>query len=1101
MSISDLKESAEKDKLIIVFGAGSSIALASKEYPAKNWKELVKSSLNYAETRGLIDGNQYNRQSPLLDSNDIDELLSVAEFSGRKLQSPKGINYSNWMRSEFSSMKPSDGAMANALRAIESRKIPIATLNYDTLIETTTGLQAIDFSATEQALAWARRDTTGVLHLHGIWTNPTGCVFGIRDYEKTISNDLRDLLQRSLTTLNRILFVGCGDTFTDPNFSNLIGWLKANALGAMPRHYALVRKSEYVEKLKDPFWHGFVDPLSYGDKYEDLPGYLLHMFPTQRSSAEPDRKLLISAGKSSHVIDAYKNFILRDCGEMTLEGVRADLDTAQRKFNLEKLYVPIDLRAIPPVFPKNDPKREEKLEKWKETNNSPQPFWKIFGKHRRFTLLALPGGGKTMLLKRLAVAYSSSARRIEGSDNLPELDVVPLVIKCREWKEHITKPIASIIKSMQDIVDDPGLDGLFSAVEPRLKSGEALLLIDGLDEIHNNADRLIFVDNLERFVEKYPDIRLIVTSREAGFDLVAPTLGRFCEKYRIAPLNEKAVQDLCSHWQGLMSPIPSEARLEAAEVTNQILGSPPLAKLAENPLLLTMLLVVKHGDGKLPPDRVRLYQRAVEILLDTWNIRGHSALNIREAVPQLSCLAFEMLRQGKQTATESEIVEMISDARERIPRIGRYAKDSPEEFLRRVELRSSLLLEGGYQNESGRLVPFYQFRHLTFQEYLAAEAIVNGYTISIEAGGDVVDTLGEDFLNDKWKEVVPMVAVLLRHRAKPLLSMLLDSAKKDLAMKTEKEKEERQISADSSATPRLIQSMIEEAEFAHDIVEECCETILLQLQGMHIEENTIAALAQSVYGKDLKEAAWRLFNKDRDSGLKYTNSTSALFEGGVYSKSFWRSKESEAYFRNLLKTENFQDKIRATLAIGGGFWLFRGQAYISKSRGILENLSIGILSCDPLLSSVSAWVWGFWRHINRYEKKRKPAPDPSNEVYNALALGILCEGGRDWEDFSAAISTLKGTKRGTAEINLTNAQWNQMVDLINRKNSRDGCARSAMRIVFVSRNRFKDIEVLELLNTIENDSLSRSDLSDVYAYFGITPTRRNSSARIQSSDS
>ncbi|SCY97242.1 SIR2 family NAD-dependent protein deacylase, partial [Paracoccus tibetensis] len=507
VSISDIQESAHNKNLIVVFGAGSSISLAKDTHPAKNWKRLIESSLLHAKDRGYITGNQFTRQLSLLEeSDDVDELLGVAEFSAKKLKA--GGGFQDWMRREFGGLSFSDGAMANCLRSLEGRRIPLATLNYDTLIEAATGLPTVDIAAKDQSLQWARRELPGVLHLHGVWRNPDDCIFGIRDYEKTINNEVRDLLQRSLTTLNRILFVGCGDTFSDPNFTNLISWLRANASGAMPRHYALVKRDEYENKLKDLSWRGFVDPLAYGDKHEDLPAFLLSAFPTLKSQAEPERKQLIDAGRSSHVLDAYKNFLIRDCGEMTLEGVRADIDTAQRKFNLEKLFVPIDLKPTPPFFPKNDVKREEKLQKWRDENENALPFGKIFLKHRRFTLLALPGGGKTMLLKRLAVAYSSSARRVEGADRLPEIDLVPVIIKCREWKDHITKPIPAIIKSMQEIFGDDTLSGLYSALEPRLKKGTVLLLVDGLDEIHDAGDRLIFVENLERFIESYPDIRL-----------------------------------------------------------------------------------------------------------------------------------------------------------------------------------------------------------------------------------------------------------------------------------------------------------------------------------------------------------------------------------------------------------------------------------------------------------------------------------------------------------------------------------------------------------------------------------------------------------------
>ena len=253
-----------------------------------------------------------------------------------------------------------------------------------------------------------------------------------------------------------------------------------------------------------------------------------------------------------------------------------------------------------------------------------------------------------------------------------------------------------------------------------VKRGRVLLLVDGLDEIYNDADRSTFVEHLEAFLGEYKLVRLVVTSREAGFSLVAPCLARFCERWRVAPLEEDAVTALCGHWQRLMSGESPKAAAEGRELARSLLENNSLRRLAENPLLLTMLLVVKHGAGRLPPDRVSLYGRAVEVLLDTWNIKGHEALNLKEAIPQLAFIAFQMMRVGKQTATEKELLSLLEEAHEKIPQIRRYSTDTPDRFIKRVELRSSLIIEAGHQMEAGRAVPFYQFRHLTFQEDLAA---------------------------------------------------------------------------------------------------------------------------------------------------------------------------------------------------------------------------------------------------------------------------------------------------------------------------------------------------------------------------------------------
>ena len=393
--------------------------------------------------------------------------------------------------------------MSNAITALHAAKIPICTLNYDRLLEHVTGLSAINMSETSRVTSWMRREEQGLLHLHGIWDQPETCILGIRDYEATLSDDVRDLIQRALSSFGRLLFIGCGDTFSDPNFSALISWLRKTLKTATPQHYALVKSSDVARRHADASWQGFVDPIGYGESPNNLSGFLLNIFP-KRLAANGGRSAKASKSKissESKYLQEYRSFLIRDCGQMTIEGLGADMDTAQRKFDLEKLFVPLTLSPIPPFITENDPDRNEKLNRWAQKNSAPVPFGRVFAKQKHLALLALPGGGKSLLLKRIAVAYADARRRLSSNDELPEIDLMPILIRCREWKDYITRPIAGILQNMDSITGQRSLAGFGDAIIPSLKRGTVLLLVDGLDEIHNDADRATFVENLEAFLK------------------------------------------------------------------------------------------------------------------------------------------------------------------------------------------------------------------------------------------------------------------------------------------------------------------------------------------------------------------------------------------------------------------------------------------------------------------------------------------------------------------------------------------------------------------------------------------------------------------------
>ena len=71
----------------------------------------------------------------------------------------------------------------------------------------------------------------------------------------------------------------------------------------------------------------------------------------------------------------------------------------------------------------------------------------VLAEHPRLALLAAPGGGKSTLVKRLAVAYADPARREQIDDNLPQRDWLPLFFRCRELRGLARGSFAELLRS------------------------------------------------------------------------------------------------------------------------------------------------------------------------------------------------------------------------------------------------------------------------------------------------------------------------------------------------------------------------------------------------------------------------------------------------------------------------------------------------------------------------------------------------------------------------------------------------------------------------------------------------------------------------------
>ena len=208
--------------------------------------------------------------------------------------------------------------------------------------------------------------------------------------------------------------------------------------------------------------------------------------------------------------------------------------------------------------------------------------------------------------------------------------------------------------------------------------------------------------------------------------------------------------------QGDTATAAADAARERRELLDAIQRNPSVRRLAANPLLLTILALMKRQGVTLPERRVELYDQYLKTLLSTWNrARGLGRapshdLDVVQTMRVLAPLALWMheVNPGvglvKREDLRRKLEAIYAERGEADP------EDAARVLLEDVREYAGLLLERGPGE--------YGFIHLTFEEYLAAVAI------ALQGQGDcrpIVNRLAEHVGDPAWREVALLAVAYL----------------------------------------------------------------------------------------------------------------------------------------------------------------------------------------------------------------------------------------------------------------------------------------------------------------------------------------------------
>jgi hypothetical protein len=349
---------------------------------------------------------------------------------------------------------------------------------------------------------------------------------------------------------------------------------------------------------------------------------------------------------------------------------------------------------------------------------------KVLEKDNNLMVVGKPGAGKTTYLQHIV---------IKCNDELLQPHRIPVLIKLRDFVkdgqrfEYCLK--CYLCWQWRLSKDD---------TERVLKDGKALILLDGLDEV-TGTDGEALVEQIEYFARTYPQNQLIVTSRtqpqELGFG--------YFEYVEVDNFNKAQVQDFAYRWFEAIASSTQEGQEKAKQFLDQLYlpEHHQIRELAITPILLSLTCSVFYYRGKFYSQRSKLYQEAIELLLERWDKERRIERDeiYQELSPERKQQLLCYLAATNFTKPKYYILFAQDEIEDCIASYLNCSRQDSKAVLRAMEKQHGLLIK--------RAQGFWSFSHLTFQEYFAAKWFCD------HAARDGWGNLVKHITKTRWREV------------------------------------------------------------------------------------------------------------------------------------------------------------------------------------------------------------------------------------------------------------------------------------------------------------------------------------------------------------
>lgn len=398
-------------------------------------------------------------------------------------------------------------------------------------------------------------------------------------------------------------------------------------------------------------------------------------------------------------------------------------------------------------------------------------------------IIGEPGLGKSAFLRYLTLTLLEPITDNQRLNNIFFNTCVPIWISFSGFTSAIEKKeILNIDDYLKDWLHQFGYNDIYPLFKKAIKTGNLLILLDGLDESGNEYLGQQAIDRVITFLESH-EARIICTSRPQGYKQYSLPVN--WKVGTLQYLDENKISKLASTWfrhiefyqyeEGEEFELQLNAR--SSLFLSVVKSNQKTFELAKTPLICQALIELFHHRHALPEVRVKVYQQIIELLLTKHpKARAHAGgllnkdvINIRQDDIQnlLIKLAWKLQTADLHASTLSrnECKKIIED----------YLIDDEEglgEDINTAKIHANIILDflvDQYAILVERSPKKYNFVHLSIQEYLVAEYVVR------LSETDQLNWFKNNWILKNWHEsILSWFGLLDSQGKKDLVSTALD---------------------------------------------------------------------------------------------------------------------------------------------------------------------------------------------------------------------------------------------------------------------------------------------------------------------------------------